>query len=190
VPQRPLQGDIVALEQPVEKPLERHVDPAMPLLMQPAKSAAAARAAPKPSPLSRFMVFRSQFCGESRAVHVPQSRVGPVSRQCETFGARGLIGIHQRHQGAVRGDNEMKRFLVTAAAVVALAAPAFANHCPKDMAAIDAALAKNPKLSAADMAQVKKLRADGEALHKAGKHKESVETLQKAEDILHIPHIM
>ena len=37
------------------------------------------------------------------------------------------------------------------------------------MTAIDAALAKNPKLSAEQMAAVKKDRADGEALHKAGK---------------------
>jgi hypothetical protein len=42
------------------------------------------------------------------------------------------------------------------------------------MAAIDAALAKNPKLSAEQMAAVKKDRADGEALHKAGKHAESL----------------
>ena len=84
----------------------------------------------------------------------------------------------------------MKRILLTAAAVVALAAPAFANHCPKDMAAIDAALAKNPKLSDAQMTQVKELRAEGEAAHKAGDHKTSIEKLQKAEDILGIPHVM
>ncbi len=84
----------------------------------------------------------------------------------------------------------MKRVLVTAAALMALTAPAFANHCPKDMAAIDAALAKNPKLSDAQMSQVKKLRAEGEAKHKAGDHKGSVEDLQKAEDILGIPHVM
>jgi hypothetical protein len=84
----------------------------------------------------------------------------------------------------------MRRILATAAVLVAFAAPAFANHCPKDMAAIDAALAKNPSLSAAQMTEVKKLRADGEALHKAGKHQESAETLQKAEDILKIPHVM
>jgi hypothetical protein len=84
----------------------------------------------------------------------------------------------------------MKRFLVTAAAVVALSAPAFANHCPKDMAAIDAALAKSPSLSAADMTKVKDLRASGETKHKAGDHKGSVEDLQKAEDILKIPHVM
>ena len=84
----------------------------------------------------------------------------------------------------------MIRLVASAAVLVLLSAPAFANHCPKDMAAIDAALAKNPQLSEAQMTQVKKLRADGEALHKAGKHQESVEALQKAEDILKIPHVM
>ena len=84
----------------------------------------------------------------------------------------------------------MRRFLLAAVAVVALSAPAFANHCPKDMAAIDAALAKNPKLSQAQLDEVKKLRADGEAQHKAGNHADSVKTLQKAEDILGIPHVM
>jgi hypothetical protein len=72
-------------------------------------------------------------------------------------------------------------------AIAALAAaPAFAFHCPADMAKIDAALAKNPQLSAADMAEVKKLRANGEALHKAGKHQESVDTLAKAMKLLKI----
>ncbi len=66
------------------------------------------------------------------------------------------------------------------------AAPAFAFHCPVDMAAIDAALAKNPKLSAPEAAEVKKLRAEGETLHKAGKHQESVDTLAKAKKILKI----
>jgi hypothetical protein len=84
----------------------------------------------------------------------------------------------------------MKQYLAAAAMLVAMSAPAFANHCPKDMAAIDAALAKNPPLSAAQLTEVKKLRAEGEAQHKAGKHQEAVETLQKAEDILKIPHVM
>jgi hypothetical protein len=34
------------------------------------------------------------------------------------------------------------------------------------------------------MSEVKKRRAEGESLHKAGKHQESVETLAKAMDIL------
>jgi hypothetical protein len=53
------------------------------------------------------------------------------------------------------------------------------------MKAIDAALPK-AKLSASQMAEVKKLRADGEAFHKAGKHSESMEALTKAEKMLGI----
>lgn len=54
------------------------------------------------------------------------------------------------------------------------------------MKKIDAALAKNPKLSAEQMAEVKQQRAEGEALHKAGKHRESVDTLAKAMKTLNI----
>jgi hypothetical protein len=63
---------------------------------------------------------------------------------------------------------------------------ALAFHCPADMKKIDAALAMNPKLTAEQLADVKKLRADGEALHKAGKHQESIDTLGKAMTILGI----
>ena len=59
-------------------------------------------------------------------------------------------------------------------------ASAFAFHCPADMKKIDEALSKKPALSEAQMAEVKKQRADGEALHKACKHQESVDTLAKA----------
>ena len=64
-------------------------------------------------------------------------------------------------------------------------ASAFAFHCPADMKAIDAALPA-AKLPAAQLAEVKKQRADGEALHKAGKHQESVDTLAKAIKILNV----
>jgi hypothetical protein len=63
---------------------------------------------------------------------------------------------------------------------------ALAFHCPMDMKKIDEALAKNPQLSAAQMTEVKKLRAEGEALHKAGKHQESVDTLGKAMKMLNV----
>lgn len=73
------------------------------------------------------------------------------------------------------------------AATLALASgAAFAGSCPKQMRAIDAALAKNPQLSAQKMADVKKYRAEGERLHKAKQHKQSVETLGKAQKILGI----
>ena len=72
------------------------------------------------------------------------------------------------------------RSILVAVSLALASGTAFAFHCPKDMKAIDEALAKNPKLSAAQMAEVKKQRAEGEALHKAGKHQESVDTLAKA----------
>ncbi|MBQ4672828.1 hypothetical protein AerPi162MC_13110 [Aeromonas dhakensis] len=59
-----------------------------------------------------------------------------------------------------------------------------AFHCPADMKKIDDALAKSPPLSTEQLAQVKKLRAEGEALHNAGKHQESVDTLAKAMTML------
>jgi len=79
----------------------------------------------------------------------------------------------------------LKQVLLAGAfALVSSAAMAF--HCPLDMKKIDEALAKNPALTSAQMSEVKKLRADGEASHKAGKHQESVDTLAKAMKILGI----
>jgi hypothetical protein len=66
------------------------------------------------------------------------------------------------------------------------AGTAFAFHCPQDMKKIDDAMAANPKLSAAQVDEVTKYRAEGEALHKAGKHQESIDTLAKAMKILDI----
>ncbi len=78
------------------------------------------------------------------------------------------------------------RHLLFAASLALSSTFAYAFHCPMDMKKIDAALSKNPKLTEAQLAQVKKYRAEGEALHKAGKHQESVDTLAKAMTILHI----
>jgi hypothetical protein len=72
------------------------------------------------------------------------------------------------------------------AATLFAAGSVFAFHCPQDMKKIDDALAKNPTLTAAQMDEVKKYRADGETMHKAGKHQESLDTLAKAEKILGI----
>jgi hypothetical protein len=75
---------------------------------------------------------------------------------------------------------------VAAIAATLFAGTAFAFHCPADMKKIDEALAKKPALSEAQMKDVKKYREEGEALHKAGKHQESVDTLAKAMKILDI----
>ncbi len=76
----------------------------------------------------------------------------------------------------------------TALAAVALALASgvvYAHNCPNEWKAIDAALPK-AKLSEKDMAEVKKLRAEGEKLHNDGKHSESMASLGKAKKILKI----
>ena len=78
----------------------------------------------------------------------------------------------------------MKRALALGVSLLFAAGTAMAFHCPKDMKAIDDALAKNPKLTEAQMKEVKEQRAKGEELHKAGKHQESVDELAKAQKIL------
>ena len=70
------------------------------------------------------------------------------------------------------------------ATLMVFSGAAFAYHCPVDMKKIDAALEMAPKLTSAQLTEVQKLRSAGEALHKEGKHKESVETLSKAMVIL------
>ncbi|MBI3045592.1 MAG: hypothetical protein HYY78_22525 [Betaproteobacteria bacterium] len=77
------------------------------------------------------------------------------------------------------------RNIAIAVGLALASSTAFAFHCPKDMLAIDAALPK-ATLSAAQMSEVKKYRAEGEALHKTGKHQGSVDTLAKAMKILNI----
>jgi hypothetical protein len=79
----------------------------------------------------------------------------------------------------------MKQFALAVALALASSA-AFAFHCPADMKKIDEALARKPQLSSEQMAEVTKYRAEGEALHKAGKHQESVDTLARAMKILNI----
>ena len=75
---------------------------------------------------------------------------------------------------------------VLAATLILASGSALAFHCPADMKKIDEAMSKNPKLSAEQMAEVKKYRAEGETLHKAGKHQASVDTLAKAMKILNV----
>ena len=79
----------------------------------------------------------------------------------------------------------MKRTFALATALL-FSTAALAFHCPKDMKAIDDAMAKKPKLTEAQAKEVKEHRAKGEELHKAGKHQESVDELAKAMKILNI----
>jgi hypothetical protein len=84
------------------------------------------------------------------------------------------------------GDIMFKNIALVAIFAVAVTSSALANSCPKHMTNIDQALAANPKLEPTQLAEVKKLRADGETLHKQGKHAESEAALGQAETILGI----
>jgi hypothetical protein len=79
----------------------------------------------------------------------------------------------------------MRATLFAAALALAAASPAYAFQCPADMAAIDAAL-QSSTISDTDRAKVIELRAQGEELHAAGKHQESMDTLAQAKQILGI----
>lgn len=78
------------------------------------------------------------------------------------------------------------RALLLGAVLAVASGTAVAFHCPKDMKEIDAALSKGPDISAAQLQEVRQLRAQGEELHKAGKHQESVDKLGRAKQILGI----
>jgi hypothetical protein len=63
---------------------------------------------------------------------------------------------------------------------------ALANNCPNEMKAIDAKLSSASGISAENMAKIKALRADGEKLHKEGKHDASMKALAEAKKLLGI----
>lgn len=65
------------------------------------------------------------------------------------------------------------------AAMMLASSAAFAFHFPMDMKKIDEAL-KTTKVTGAQVEEVKKQRAEGEKLHAAGKHRESIDVLARA----------
>jgi hypothetical protein len=126
---------------------------------------------------------RHQHRGAGDARLLPAGAVVPVYclrryRAGEPLAQAGYIENPQ-------GSNRMKR-IALAALLAFSTSTALAFHCPADMRKIDEAMAKNPKLSTEQAAEVKKYRAEGETLHKAGKHQDSVDTLAKAMKILNI----
>jgi len=69
-------------------------------------------------------------------------------------------------------------------AAALLSAPLWATQCPADMAKIDAMLQSNPPSDPAVLAQVQELRTEGEELHNAGDHSQSVQVLGEALQLL------
>lgn len=78
------------------------------------------------------------------------------------------------------------RQLLALLAGFAVAGAAWAHNCPNEMKAIDAKLATKPALSKDVSDKVTKLRASGEAAHKAGNHGESMKDLGEAKKLLGI----
>lgn len=75
-----------------------------------------------------------------------------------------------------------KSLLLLAGAM--LAGAAWASNCPVEMKDIDAKLGTKPALSKDAADKVAKLRASGEAHHKAGRHAESMRDLIEAKKLL------
>jgi hypothetical protein len=67
----------------------------------------------------------------------------------------------------------------------AFVGPAFALHCPQDMAAIDKAM-QTAQLSASDRQKIMELRRQGEELHMAGNHPGFERLLDQAKKMLKI----
>lgn len=76
------------------------------------------------------------------------------------------------------------RRLISFTVAALFSAPLWAMHCPMDMAKIDEQLAANPPSDATTLERVKQLRAEGEQLHNAGDHVQSVKVLGEALDLL------
>ena len=79
----------------------------------------------------------------------------------------------------------MKKLLTALAMTALLSGTAFANACPSHVKKIDEALATSTA-SAEVKAQAQALRDEGDALHKAGSHAESMAKLAEAEALLGI----
>src|SRR5262245_44931307 len=85
----------------------------------------------------------------------------------------------RRYHPSLLEERSMKKLSLLIIALTFAAATVFGMQCPGLMKKFDAAVGGS-KSSAAQIDEAKKLRASGEELHKAGKHSESVEALNKA----------
>ena len=105
---------------------------------------------------------------------------------CTTIGDTFDIGKAGERTPSRAGWTIVKRTLLAALLAAGLATPAFAFQCEDDMLAVDAALARNPRLPASLLAEVKTLLAKGEGQHSSGQHGQAIRTLAKAKEILGI----
>lgn len=71
------------------------------------------------------------------------------------------------------------RYLFVLLATLLFSAPVLSGQCPTLMKQVDSQM-ESADLDAGTRAEVEKLRAKGESLHKAGKHGESEKVLRQA----------
>ena len=74
----------------------------------------------------------------------------------------------------------MRRILMILLSSFLITSYAYAGACPVLMKEVYAKIATAKKLPKKQVAEIEKLRQDGEEAHNAGKHKESVKLLQEA----------
>lgn len=77
----------------------------------------------------------------------------------------------------------MRLLLITLASAL-ISIPAYAMHCPQDMAKIDQILANEPPPDDETLRRVTALRTEGQKAHEAGNHQEAVDKLGEALEIL------
>ena len=80
----------------------------------------------------------------------------------------------------------MKKIVMILLSCFFVASYANAGSCPILIKEVDSKLATAKELSEKQVAEIEKLRQEGEEAHKTGKHKESVQLLQDALDKLNI----
>ena len=74
----------------------------------------------------------------------------------------------------------MKKIVIIVLSSFLITSYANAGACPVLMKEIDSTLTTAKKLSEKQVAEIEKLRQEGEDAHNTGKHKESVKLLQEA----------
>ena len=74
----------------------------------------------------------------------------------------------------------MKKIVMILLSSFLITSYAYAGACPVLMKEVDSKLATAKELSEKQVAEIEKLRQEGEEAHNTGKHKESVKLLQEA----------
>lgn len=117
-----------------------------------------------------------------RAVVREAGRRG-IAKEWNSRPVPGVIVAGLRQQQATDRSNPMKKFVLAAALIAALATPALARQCPGLMKKIDAAMA-TAQVDEATKTKVMALYETGKTAHAAGDHAASEADLNEALKLL------